>query len=274
MKKFDKPPFKEKALAIGFSLSVNAIVIVGLIYLGMGTSPKPPEKMRTILIQPEDLQPQIVEEKTIVEETAQTNVAKEITQTAEPAPIAPNIPITAPIQPNLTQNLAQQEKADTEAKRKAEAQEKANIEAKRKAEVQEKANAEAKRKAEAQEKANAEAKRKAEEEARLSAAKKASEEAANKKSESKKIASSAKKDFEDKIRRAWNRPSGSAGQKATARVTLSDSGAVLSVVVNASDPDMKASIEAAVRAAAPYPMPADPDARRQAKSFSSTFISQ
>ena len=38
---------------------------------------------------------------------------------------------------------------------------------------------------------------------------------------------------------------GSSGQKATARVTLSDSGSVVSVVVSASDPDMKASVEAA-----------------------------
>jgi len=52
---------------------------------------------------------------------------------------------------------------------------------------------------------------------------------------------------------------------------LSDSGSVVSVVVSASDPDMKASVEAAVRAAAPYPMPSDPDARREARSFTSTF---
>ena len=57
-------------------------------------------------------------------------------------------------------------------------------------------------------------------------------------------------------------------------MTLSDSGTVLSVVVNASDPDMKASIAAAVRAAAPYPMPSDPDARSEARRFTSTFRSQ
>jgi len=56
-------------------------------------------------------------------------------------------------------------------------------------------------------------------------------------------------------------------------VTLSESGSVRSVIVNSSDPDMKASIEAAVRAAAPYPMPSDPDARREAQSFTSTFRS-
>ena len=75
----------------------------------------------------------------------------------------------------------------------------------------------------------------------------------HRKAESKRIASTAKRDFENKIRRAWDTPVGSSGQKATARVTLSDSGSVVSVVVSASDPDMKASVEAAVRAAAPYP---------------------
>ena len=66
-------------------------------------------------------------------------------------------------------------------------------------------------------------------------------------------------------------PSGISGQKTTARVTLSDNGSVQSVVVSASNADLKASIEAAVRAAAPYPMPSDPDARREARSFTSSF---
>ncbi|WP_312602812.1 cell envelope integrity protein TolA, partial [Acinetobacter schindleri] len=123
-------------------------------------------------------------------------------------------------------------------------------------------------------KADAEAKAQAEAEAKASAAKQAAEEAAQKKAEVKRIASTAKRDFENKIKRAWDTPTGSSGQKATARVTLSDSGSVVSVIVNASDPDMKASVEAAVRAAAPYPMPSDPDARREARSFTSTFTAQ
>ena len=69
-------------------------------------------------------------------------------------------------------------------------------------------------------------------------------------------------------------PLGSSGQRASARVTLSDNGAVLSVVVTASDPDVKASVEAAIRAAAPYPMPEDPDARREARSFTSNFTAK
>src|SRR5690606_30042204 len=105
-----------------------------------------------------------------------------------------------------------------------------------------KQEADAKARQEAQRKADAEAKERAEAEARESAAEKARQEAANKKAESKRIASSAKRDFEQKIKGAWRMPIGSSGQKATARVTLSDSGSVTSVIVNASDPDVKASV--------------------------------
>jgi colicin import membrane protein len=111
------------------------------------------------------------------------------------------------------------------------------------------------------------------EEAKSSSAKKAAEEAAQKKAEAKKIASTAKRDFENKIKRVWDTPTDSAGKTATARITLTESGAVRSVIVSSSDPDMKASIEAAVRAAAPYPMPSDPDARREAQNLTSTFRS-
>jgi len=93
----------------------------------------------------------------------------------------------------------------------------------------------------------------------------------NKNTEALKIASSAKRDFENKVKRAWQVPINSSGQQATARVSLSENGSVATVSVNASDPDIKSSVERAVRDAAPYPMPFDPDARRQARSFSASF---
>mgnify|MGYP000420266325 CR=1 FL=1 len=107
----------------------------------------------------------------------------------------------------------------------------------------------------------------------IATAKRAAEADAAKKAEAKKIASTAKKDFENKIKRVWDTPTDSAGKTATARITLTESGAVRSVIVSSSDPDMKASIEAAIRAAAPYPMPSDPDARREAQNLTSTFRS-
>lgn len=69
-------------------------------------------------------------------------------------------------------------------------------------------------------------------------------------------------------------PPGTTGKRATVRVTLTASGQVASVLVSSSDPDVKASVEVAIRQAAPYPMPADPDARREAQTFNATFTAQ
>ena len=93
----------------------------------------------------------------------------------------------------------------------------------------------------------------------------------NKNTEVLKIASSTKRDFQKKVKNYWRVPVNSSGQQATARVSLNEDGSVASVSVNASDPEVKASVERAVRDAAPYPMPSDPDARRQARSFSASF---
>ena len=107
--------------------------------------------------------------------------------------------------------------------------------------------------------------------AKAEAAAKAKEEAANKKAEARKIASSSKRDFESKIINAWKMPAGFTGKKATARITLSNNGDVLSIIVTTTEPQLRASIEQAVREAAPYPMPSDPDARSQARSFTASF---
>ena len=96
---------------------------------------------------------------------------------------------------------AKHKKADAKAKADAAAKNKAAAEAKAKADADAKRKAAAE--AEAKRKADAEAKTHAEAEAKASAAKKAAEEAAHKKAEAKRIASSAKRDFENKIKRAW-----------------------------------------------------------------------
>lgn len=105
-------------------------------------------------------------------------------------------------------------------------------------------------------------------------AKNSNDEAEKKKAEAKKIALTAKKDFADKIRRAWQVPKGSTGKSASVRVNLADNGRVHSIIINSSDPDLKASIETAVRDAAPYPMPSDPEARKQARIFITKFIAK
>ena len=68
-----------------------------------------------------------------------------------------------------------------------------------------------------------------------------------------KIASSAKRDFEQKIRRAWDVPTGSSGKTVSVRFTLSDSGSVSSIVITRSSGDdaLDASIKAAIQASAP-----------------------
>jgi colicin import membrane protein len=166
-------------------------------------------------------------------------------------------------------------KADASAKRRADmaAQARADAVAKAKADAMAKAKFQADTK-----KASTEPDTKYEidfdhksEHEKASAAQKANEAAAMKKAEAKKIASSAKRDFENKIKKAWILPENTSGQKAIVRVFLTESGAVSAVVVNATDPDVKESVEQAVRSAAPYPMPSDPDARSQAKTFTASF---
>lgn len=53
-------------------------------------------------------------------------------------------------------------------------------------------------------------------------------------------------------------------------------GSVSSIVITRSSGDdaLDASIKAAIQASAPYPMPSDPDARREARSVTSTFRAQ
>lgn len=57
MKDFNKPPFKQNSIAIGFTLGVHVIAIVGLLYLGMSKVPESPKQIKTVLIKPEDLKP-------------------------------------------------------------------------------------------------------------------------------------------------------------------------------------------------------------------------
>ena len=97
---------------------------------------------------------------------------------------------------------------------------------------------------------------------------KADHEEAKRKAE---IHTNTKRDFTNKIHAAWRMPAGSTGQKASARITLSDSGQVTSVVVNSTDPDVKASVADAIRAAAPFPMPSDPEVRKLVRNVTANF---
>lgn len=342
MKKIEQPQSKEKAIALGFTVGVHVVAIVGLLFLGLSKPPEPPKQIKMVLIKPEDLPPP--EPKPLIKsdstETADTEVAATIQQTAEPTPDAPNIPTTQPDEAQidiqkavddaqaaaavqlaaLAASKAKNEAADA-ARQKAAAAEKSRLEAAEKLKqaksAAEKSQAEAEMKAatekaarekatqtakEAQAKAAKDAQAKAERNAQVakdkaakdaqakaardaqaskdkaakeaaereSSAEKAAQEAAKNKADAKKVAGNAVAAFKRKVESSWNPPD-KAGEKATVSVILDNNGNVTNVSVNASDPAVKASAEKAVRAAAPYPMPDDSEARKQARSFKTTL---
>lgn len=100
MKKIEQPQSKQKAIALGFTVGVHVVAIVGLLFLGLSKPPEPPKQIKTILIKPEDLPPP--DPKPLIKsdstETADNHVAETIQQTAEPTPDAPDIPTTQPDQ--------------------------------------------------------------------------------------------------------------------------------------------------------------------------------
>ena len=368
MKKIEQPQSKQKAIALGFTVGVHVVAIVGLLFLGLSKPPEPPKQIKTILIKPEDLPPP--EPKPLIKsdstETADNHVAETIQQTAEPTPDAPDIPTTQPDQAQadlqkatndaqaaaaaqlaaLAATKAKNEAAEA-ARQKAAAAEKARLDAadklkqaknaaeKSKAEAEMKAATEkaAKEKANqvtkdaqakaardaqaakdkaakdaqakatrdaqaakdkaakdaqakatrdaqaAKDKAAKDAQAKAERDAqnakdkaakeaaeRESSAERAAQEAAKNKADAKKVAGNAVAAFKRKVESSWNPPD-KPGETASVSVILDNNGNVTNVSVNASDPAVKASAEKAVRAAAPYPMPDDPEARKQARSF-------
>ncbi|EOR10460.1 hypothetical protein I593_00814, partial [Acinetobacter tandoii DSM 14970 = CIP 107469] len=168
MKNFQKPPFKQNAIALGFTFGVHVLAVVGLLYLGMSKPPKPPEQIKTILIKPQDLQP-TPREETEFTETAHENIAPEITQTAEPSiepapviPVAPPKTNTAEQQAaRLAQEKAKAEKAQADAAAKAKTQADATAKAKAQADATAKAKAQADAAAKAKAQADAAAKAKA-----------------------------------------------------------------------------------------------------------------
>ena len=89
---------------------------------------------------------------------------------------------------------------------------------------------------------------------------------------SKKIALESKNDFESSILKAWHIPIGLSNQSANARINLSNDGSVNSYMIHSSNSKLKASISKAILDAAPFPMPSDPDARREARYFQVKFI--
>ncbi|ENV56901.1 hypothetical protein F951_02602, partial [Acinetobacter soli CIP 110264] len=175
MKNFQKPAFKERSIALGFTLGVHTLAIVGLLYLGLSKPPEPPKKITTVLVNPADLALPVQEA-----DTTSTQVAQNIQSTQTPNQEAPIIPASPPEQSQSeanaaalaaataaakAQELTQAKKAEDKARAEAQERLKAKAEAveKTKADAAEKVKAEAaaKAKAEAAERAKADAAAKA-----------------------------------------------------------------------------------------------------------------
>ncbi|MBV6551985.1 protein TolA, partial [Acinetobacter soli] len=159
MKNFQKPAFKERSIALGFTLGVHTLAIVGLLYLGLSKPPEPPKKITTVLVNPADLALPVQEA-----DTTSTQVAQNIQSTQTPNQEAPIIPASPPEQSQSevnaaalaaataaakAQELTQAKKAAAEAKREAEDKARAEAQERLKA----KADATAKAKADAAAKA-------------------------------------------------------------------------------------------------------------------------
>ena len=360
MKKFQEPPFKQNAIALGFTLGVHVVAIVGLLFLGLSKPPEQPKKLTTILVKPEDLPPPMA--KPVEQETTAENQAEEILSPVVDNTQPENVPVTPPTP--TAQQLADAKQKAKEAAQAKQAEEQSKIAAKQRADEEVKRQTEqatadkaakdkaaadkaakdkaaadkaakdkaaadkaakdkaaadkaakdkaaadkaakdkaaadkaakdkaaadkaskdkaaadkaAKDKAAAdkaaKDKADAE---RAEADAKAAAAKKAEQEAAQKKADVKKIASTAKRDFTNKVYSAWKVPLDSRGKTVGVRFLLSDSGQIQSIVITRSsgDDELDASIKAAIQNAAPYPMPEDPDARRDAKNVTSNFTAK
>lgn len=110
---------------------------------------------------------------------------------------------------------------------------------------------------------------------KIAEAKRQAEADAAKKAEAKKIASNTKKIIQQTILSNWQAPAESTGQKAHARITLTLSGSIQSIVINdVPNSAFKKSIEKSIRRSAPFELPENPDARRESQFISISFLSK
>ena len=116
---------------------------------------------------------------------------------------------------------------------------------------------------------------KREQEHKIAEAKRQVEADAAKKSEAKKIASNTKKMIQQTILNNWQAPAESAGQRSHARITLTPSGLIQSIVIrDTPNQEFKDSIEKAIRRSAPFELPDNPDARRESQVIYMSFHSK
>ena len=109
----------------------------------------------------------------------------------------------------------------------------------------------------------------------VATAKRAAEADIFRKSEAKKIASNTNRKIQQAILNNWQPPTNSTEQKARARITLTSSGSIQSILIlDPTNPVFKDSIEKAILSSAPFELPENPDARRQSRLITITFLSK
>jgi colicin import membrane protein len=114
-----------------------------------------------------------------------------------------------------------------------------------------------------------------EQEHKIAEAKRLAEATAAKDAEAKTIASPVTRAISLKILRNWQAPEKTTGQKSHTRITLTPSGSIQSIVIrNTPNQEFKDSIEKAIRSAAPFELPENPDARRESQVIYMSFHSK
>ena len=112
-------------------------------------------------------------------------------------------------------------------------------------------------------------------ERKTATAKRAATAEAYRKSEAKRLASEAKAEIKHLIFSHWEIPADSSEQKAHARIILTPSGSIQSIVISDTpNQAFKGSIEKAIHSAAPFELPENPDAQRESRFIYMSFQSK
>lgn len=114
-----------------------------------------------------------------------------------------------------------------------------------------------------------------EQEHKIAEAKRKAEASEEKKAETITIASNTNRKLQQAILSNWQAPAESAGQRSHARITLTPSGLIQSIVISDTpNQAFKDSIEKAIRRSAPFELPENPDARRESQVIYMSFHSK
>lgn len=81
------------------------------------------------------------------------------------------------------------------------------------------------------------------------------------------VVANAKKTFADKILNRWQIPTNALDQSISSKITLDEKGQIKNIETQSHDINTKTSLEKAIRASAPFDMPKDPTANKEAQQF-------